>query len=205
MEKKRPVKLFFCDTETGGLWPKETIGIVQIAGSIYVDGGFQEDLNIYIKPFPGEIITEGAEKTHGHSLESIEKDDRFIEPQSAFIVLENTFKQYVDPYDSNDKFHFVGFNAKFDYEFLQSWFKKNDSKYFGSWFHWPPIDVMNLMAVVLRKERHLLENFRQITIANYLEVDLVEEENFHDAYFDIRITKKLYDIAIERLNGGNKK
>jgi hypothetical protein len=98
------------------------------------------------------------------------------------------------------KFHFVAYNAVFDAKHLRAWFEKNNDVYFGSWFFHPPIDVMGLAAVVLMNKRSSLPDFKLVTVAKVLGVK-VDETKLHDAAYDIRLTREMYQILLEKIDG----
>lgn len=101
--------------------------------------------------------------------------------------------KYIDKYDRNDKYHFIGYNARFDADFVRKLFEKNGDQYFGSWFWFPPIDVMNLAAVDLLKLRNTLPNFKLATVIEKYGIKSEEEKELHDAYTDVRLTQKLFN------------
>ena len=76
------IKRFYFDLETSGLKPKEN-AILQLAAIYEEDDVIKDKLNLFIKPFKTDIVTQEAFEIHG--LDPTE--DRFISPQKAFIEL----------------------------------------------------------------------------------------------------------------------
>ena len=111
--------------------------------------------------------------------------------RETFVLFIKMLREVVDPYDSRDKFHLYGYNAKFDYDFLRAWFEKLGSPYFGSYVWYPPIDVMNLAADYFEKIRHELPNFKLVTVAAALGAN-IEGSRLHDAVYDIFLTRFIY-------------
>lgn len=89
-----------------------------------------------------------------------------------------------------DKLTWLGYNAAFDADMMRAWFEKAGDKYFGSWFWWPPIDVMGLAAHHLRDRRHTMMNFRLATVAR--ELGIAPPADLHDAAADIDLTWRIY-------------
>ncbi len=105
---------------------------------------------------------------------------------------------FVDRYDKNDKFYFVGYNAKFDADHLRAWFQKNKDDYFGSWFWNPPLDVMSFAAFGLMRRRASLRNFQLLTVAEALGI-ATDKDNAHDALYDVELTRNVFQLLIERV------
>jgi DNA polymerase-3 subunit epsilon len=111
-------------------------------------------------------------------------------PHHSYSSFIKMLSKYVNKYDRQDKMFFIGYNARFDFDFMRAWFEKCGDKYFGSWFYFPPIDVMNQAIIQLIHERHLLPNFKLQTVADYLKIEA--DGKYHDALKDIDITEKLF-------------
>lgn len=185
------LKLFFCDLETTGT-DCERHGIVQIAGMI-VAGRDEEPFNFRVAPFPKDDIDDEALKKNGVSRSRMR---RYRKPSRVYHELSELLGRYVDKYDPRDKVFFVGYNAKFDMDFLRRFWVKNEDKYFSSWFWHPPLDLMALAAFLLSPRRALLADFKLATVAEHLGVPL---ENPHEAGSDIAATRSLYEQLIRRV------
>jgi len=180
-------KLCFIDTETTGLNPKSN-GLIQLAGSIEIDHEVKENFNWFVKPLPSDIVEDKALEVNGITREQMAGFPGAREIYNRFTLL---LSKYVDKFEKSDKFQFIAYNARFDYDFMRAWFEKLGDKYFGSWFFFPPIDVMNLAATSLYKSRGEMKNFKLLTVAEHVGIETSEEEA-HDAMYDINLTKELY-------------
>jgi len=70
-----------------------------------------------------------------------------------------------------DKVFICGFNvAAFDIPFIRGWFEANDNRHFRDCFYVQCLDIMNLAAYALIKERSMMEDFHMETVARYLDV-----------------------------------
>jgi len=186
-------KLCFIDTETTGLDPQKN-GLIQIAGKLILLGANNENIlddvfsfNYKVKPFSGDIIEDQALSVNKTTKEEIAT---FTEPNVIYHQFSDELCKYVDKYNKADKFFFVGYNARFDYDFMRAFFEKNDDRYFGSFFFFPPLDVMNIAIWNLIRERKTLPNFKLETVANYLGITM--DGGFHDAMKDIQITIEIF-------------
>lgn len=184
-------KLFFIDVETTGTDPAKH-GLVQIAGIIEIDGEEKERINLLVSPFEGDIIDPRAMQVIGKDEEMIRSYEHPEEIYKQFIAC---LEKYVDRYERSDKFHFIGYNSRFDDSFIRAWFRKLDDNYYGSWFHWPAIDVSNLAAVHLLEQRGTMQNFKLMTVADELGIS-VDPEKAHDALYDVEVTREMYKALI---------
>lgn len=143
------MKFIFIDLETTGI-PCPESGVIQLAGAIEIDGEEKQHFDFRIRPFPRDVISDEALTVNGVSREDIE---HYEDPKVAFQKFVNILDEYIDRYDTLDKFHIVAYNAKFDVDHLRAWFEKNSDKFFGSWFWHPPLDVMSFAAIGLMRRR----------------------------------------------------
>lgn len=186
-------KRLYLDLETTGLYAT-TCGIVQIGGIIDIDGKVAEKFDLRVQPFPDDNIYEDALRANGFTREDIKNPDKFKAPETAYNELVSTMSKYIDRFNKKDKFHFVGYNAiNFDMPFLREWFKKCGDKYFGSWFFFPPLDVMALAAYALQDERHNMPNFKLETVARKLNLPW-DGDKAHDAMYDIEMTRWIAEV-----------
>ena len=190
-------KLFFFDVETTGVkfWKN---GIHQISGAIVIDGEVKERFDFKVRPNEKAEIDEGALKVSNVTIEQIMN---YSSMQLTFDHLQFILAKYVDKFSKTDKFHLVGYNnASFDNQFLRAFFTQNGKtekeiaygNYFGSWFWSDSIDVMVLASNKLKNERHKMVDFKQMTVAKYLGIE-VDESKLHDAEYDIDLCMKIYD------------
>lgn len=196
------MKIIYLDTETGGPDPN-TCALLQLSAAIEIDWQITNKLNYYIKPYPNDPpITEEATAKHGITAEIIQKneDGIFQEPNVIFDSLKQSLAEHVDPYNKQDKFFMIGYNIlTFDDIVLRRFFKNNNDNYYGSWFWYPPVDVMAVCADVLMSRRISMPNFRLDTVAQYMGVN-VEQNKLHNAMYDVKITREIF---LRHLNNKN--
>jgi len=181
----------FIDVETGGLDPGNC-ALLQIAGIIESEDEKieEEKFNFHIKPFDSDKVDPKALAVNNLTKEQI---DGFESPETVYDQLLQLWGGFVDCYDKRDKMFFIGYNShSFDMPFVREYFRKCDDKYFGSWFHYPSIDVMILAAHYLMDKRRWMPNFKLMTVADRLGI-VVDKTRLHDAFYDIEITKQVYE------------
>jgi DNA polymerase-3 subunit epsilon len=185
------MKQIFIDVETTGVnhWQHS---VHQISGGIYIDNILMETFDLKVKPHEKSIIDPEALKIGNLTLQQI---NSYPHRKEAYNSLIKSLSKYVSRYDKNDKFFFCAYNSHFDNAFMRAFFKQNNDDFFGSFFWSSTIDVMVLAAEKLKNVRHQMPNFQLMTVAKHLGIE-VEEDKAHDGYYDITITKKLYDKLI---------
>lgn len=184
--------ILFYDLETTGTNHKRH-SIHQIGGVIEVDGQVVETFDIRTQPHPKAEIDEGALAVAGVTLEEIQAYQPMAQAHQQLIGI---LSKYVDRYDSQDKIFLSGFNiAGFDDFFLRAWFQQNGDNYFGSWFWNDQLDVRVLAAQYLIKRRHTMPDFKLMTVAKTLGIE-VDESKAHDAVYDIMITREVYMVCV---------
>lgn len=191
--------LCFIDTETTGTDPVKN-GIIQIAGMVTKFENKElfvlNTFNYKLQPFHNDEINPEALKVTNTTEMELWKREL---PTKVYKKITTIFGDYCSKFDKTDKMIMVGYNAIFDYNMLRSWFEKLGDKYFGSWFHYPPIDVMNMAIVELFPVRNILPNFKLATVADYLSIK--PEGELHDAMIDIDLTKKVFEYLYRKYNG----
>jgi DNA polymerase III subunit epsilon len=180
------LKEFYLDCETTGLDPKIN-GIWQIAGMIVV-GNQVEPFSLMMRPFESDRITPEALEVSKMTEEEMRA---LPKPRTIYAKLIDLMGRHVDKFDKSEKFIFLGYNARFDSQFLREWFIKCGDKYFGSWFYTPPVDIMATAAFYLADRRHELENFKLGTVVKYLGLEIDRSGEFHDADIDVLYTYEL--------------
>lgn len=185
------MKILFFDLETTGTNPGKN-GIHQISGEIVIDGVSKEKFDFKVRPNPAALVEQSALDVAGVTAEQILQYPPMNEVYHLFVVM---LGKYVDKFNKKDKFFLAGYNnASFDNQFLRGFFLQNGDNYFGSWFWSNSIDVMVLATVHLLNEREQMENFKLATVAKQLGIE-VSDESLHDAFYDIYLTKAIYDIV----------
>jgi DNA polymerase-3 subunit epsilon len=180
-------KFLYCDTETTGTDPAKH-GLIQIAGIIVVDGKEVESFNLKLKPHKNDTIEVEALKVNGITADQLEAPDR-LAASVGLAHFQRIMSKYVDKYNRKDKMVFCGYNARFDMDFIRALHEKEGDEYFGSWFWFPPVDVMNTAMLRFMHERDTFANFKLATVAERLGVK--PEGNLHDALVDVRLTRKI--------------
>lgn len=189
------IKTAFIDVETGGLSAYKN-PLLQIAGIIDIDGEAVEKFEYKIKPFPSQQIHPKSLEVTGYTHAQI---NRFDDPKRVFSAVKNIFKKYVDPFDKSDKFYLSGYNTTFDEQFLRQFWKNNADNYFGSFFHFPVLDVAVVAAEYLKPQRHSMSDFKLMTVAEKI-FDDIDPTAAHDAIYDIEITRRIYNEIAAKQN-----
>lgn len=184
------MKVLYFDTETTGLDPVKN-DIIQLAGMVEINGKIKEEFNFFSQPFSYENVSQEALDIYGISIDTIKG---FPKPETLRIRLIRLMGKYVDKYNRNDKFYPAGQNVKFDIDFLEENFKKNNDMYFGSWFWRYCIDLYSLSTILRYKEILNTENLKLETLARHFEVEL----KAHDAMSDIKATREIIRIIMDR-------
>lgn len=183
------VKQIFLDVETTGTDPRKHC-IHQLSGHVVINGNKMEEFDYKIRPHERSHYDPKALEICG-----VTKADLIQYPHRKDVWSD--FYQHlrgVDKYDTTDKFFFCAYNAHFDNGFMRKWFEQCGEKWFGSFFWSGNIDVMVLALHYLQAERHKMSNFKLMTVAKHLGIEINEEEA-HDSLYDIIITRKVYDIV----------
>lgn len=187
------MKILYYDLETTGLDHK-THAIHQLSGSLEVDGKTVWDFDLNMRPFKGAMISKKALEVGGVTLDQLKA---YPEESGVYKDFLMKIEQNVDRYNKRDKIFLCGYNnSSFDDDFLRQLFTRNGNKYFGAYFWADSLDVRVLAANRLKKERHKMQNFKLMTVAKYLGID-VDEDKAHDGKYDIEITKEVFKIVNE--------
>lgn len=182
------IKKLFIDTETTGTNSK-TCAIHQLAGCIEIDGEVKEYFDIKMQPFKGAEIDKYALEVSHVSIEEIfNYDDNQFE---GYLAFRRLLEQYVDKFNPQDKFFIIGYNVQFDIGFLYEFFKRQGDNYLFSLCWGNHIDIETLATEKLIEKRHLMSDFKLMTVAKELNI-IIEEEKLHNAEYDIFITRECY-------------
>lgn len=180
------MKYIYLDTETSGLNPLKH-SIIQLSGLIEIDGQVVEEFDFRLQPSEGETVSQPSLDICNITIEDLRT---FPKPNLVYNQFISLLSKYVDRYNKEDKFFLIGYNSRFDDEFLRSFFLKNDDEYYGSWFWWPTIDVAVLAAILTKEHRHKFPNYKLGTLAQYFKIDIDGE--LHNSLTDCKITRALY-------------
>ena len=180
-------KLAFVDLETTGL--DDSSGVWQIAMKL-VDGGETSSKVYECAPFAGDVLQTKAVEMSGYTEEELRglPDPRLVHRQ-----IKGDLGRFVNPRDPTDKFWFIAYNAKFDFDFLVRWFKACGDRYFFSWFWVPPLCMMVECGfdVMMDGDRARMKNFQLATVARRYKIE-VKEEALHDAMYDVELLEQLF-------------
>lgn len=183
-------KIFFYDLETTGR-DYRTCAIHQLSAIIRINGTVVKKINIKMRPFDGAVIEPEALK-----VANVTEEEIMAYPYSqeeGYKILIDTITQYVSKFDKVDKLHLSGYNIMgFDNEFLRTFWKLNNDKYFGSFFWSDSIDVMSEASSFLRMYRSAFPNFKLKTVAKMLKFE-IDETKLHDAMYDVELTMMIFD------------
>ena len=191
------MKLIYLDLETTGLDPN-VHATSQIGAIIEIDGAEREKINIKIRPNPEHSITRGALEVTGVSFDELMSYQ--FSQYEAYTKLLNILDTYINKYNTNDKFQLITYNGHmFDSAFLRKFFEMHDNSFFGSYFFYPSIDVMLIAAFAAIEQRSKLPNFKLMTVANSLGIE-IDESKAHDALYDVEITREMFKLLNKGLN-----
>lgn len=186
-------KVLLCDVETTGLEHK-TCNVIQFS-AIYLENNKEKDrIDIKMRPDDDAAIYRAAlQVTH---LSYKELMSRKVGQYEGYLQLLKFLDAKVNKFNTDDKMYFVAYNAQFDENHVRTWFERMDNSYFNSYFHWPSLDVAQILAWYTMKTRMKLENFKLMTVARGLNIE-IEEAKLHDAMYDVEVMKQIYDKLIE--------
>lgn len=196
------MKKLYVDCETTGTDPL-THGLIQFSAVAVIDDVRIDSINLTIQPFETDVIDDGALEHNGITREELFSADR-CSPKQGHEFICDFLAGFVDKFNREDKFLWMGYRAGFDSDFVRQFFAKNNDTYFGSWFFTPPLCVMTLSAYILQKHRSKMENFKQRTVFNFLYPEMANffaEDDWHDAMFDIDRTIDVEEALRHYLRG----
>jgi len=210
MEKTIFKNEMILDAETSGLHHEDYVeylpdgtarilkqnGIVQLTAHAFINGEEKFHYNEFFKPLPGQLVDPKALEVNGLTMDQLRG---FQDPRIAFDLFMDKVKIFIDPYDKKQKFTIVGYNVRFDDEHLRKWFKNIDEKtWYGSYFRWPAVDVANLAAVYLKDRYVDMPDFKLMTVAATLGIE-IDPEKAHDSNYDVEITRQLFRLLCEKM------
>lgn len=187
------MKQVFIDVETTGTnhWQHSCH---QISGGIYIDNVLVDSFDFKVKPHERSKVEQAALDVGGLQLETIVN---YPHRTVVYPQLIGLLASHCNKFDKTDKYFFCAYNAHFDNAFVRAFFKQCDDNYFGSWFWSNSIDVMVLAGEYLKDVRHEMKDFKLMTVAKHLGIE-IDESKLHDGFYDIELTKKVYDIITKK-------
>ena len=192
------IKIFY-DLETTGINHKQN-SIHQLAGLIEIDGEIVEEFDIRARPHPKAKVSEKALEVSGTTMEQLESYQSQKEAHFEFTAM---LRSYVNRFDKRDKAFLVGYNNRhFDDFFLRTLFEINGDSYFGAYFWVPTFDTMILAGQFLEYCRPKMKDFKLKTVAEYLGLVEKDSDKWHDALFDVKVTREIYKTVTKPLHVG---
>lgn len=143
---------------------------------------------------PGRVISNTALKINGHTLDQIKG---YPSPGEFVSKIQRKLGTYVDRHNTADKFIPMGYNVKFDIDFIRSTFDAMDAKYWGSFVANAPIDVWSLVGLYVLKTGIIFPKYTLGVVCKILGVPLL---NAHDPMADIIATRALYYHIMDKLD-----
>ena len=185
-------KFCYVDVETTGLNPRDC-DIWQLAVIIEMDGKVVEKQDFKMAPQSGALIQEQAlEMQNMSTVELFNLPDR----KEQFKKVKQLLDRYVSKFNKKDKFFIVGYNVKFDIDFLRNFWKSFDDNYFGSYFLTPALDVMGLVGLFAATTETHFKNFKLEHVCEFFGIPI----KAHDAMSDIKATRELYYLLKSAIN-----
>lgn len=177
------MKALYFDVETTGLDPVKN-DVIQLAMIVEVDGLVVGELELKIQPHDYDNIDQAALDVHGITLEEIKT---FLPPKEAHKQIVVFWEKFIKKFDKTDKFTPIGYNGRFDLDFLSQFFIKCGDKYFGSWQNWRLVDPLAIIYFLVFLGKLQLPDYKLATLCQHYEIEL----QAHDALSDIRATREL--------------
>jgi len=183
-----PTKILWIDTETTGLDPRKH-DIIQLAAMVEIDGVIKDKKVWKCQPFEPEAADPKALEVNGLTLEALAKE---MHPDQMHGEFCEFMAEFINRFDTHDKFYPAGFNVKFDMDFLLNFFIACDDSFFGSWFNGYVLDAYPLYAALKARGIIDLPNLKLQTICKAAGVEI----KAHDAMSDIEATREIYEKVI---------
>jgi DNA polymerase-3 subunit epsilon len=181
------VKLLYLDVETTGLDPEKD-EIRQVACKAFVGEKEDKMLNVKVKYNKKcSFLTKKQQEEHNEAA---------LTNKTAFEKFLKYLRKHVNPYDPNDKFTLVAYNAPHDDSFLRQWFEDKGNKFYGSFFYNGPMCVMQkaIYYLTISGMRNQVQSMKMEDICRYFGVPF-DKNKLHEAGYDVLTMIKL-DKAI---------
>lgn len=219
-------KILGIDIETTGLDAKRH-GIIQIGMFIDIDGKLEDTLLVNVQPFDDDyIFCEDCKSEDNEfpfedisyiptiTIDSVAKPSNIklidiannhIPPKKALQQIIAFLDKHISKFDKTDKAYLMGFNIKFDMDFMGEWFRKLDFKYFGSYTNYRPLDAYyEACSWAYIGGFNQLENLKLETLCKAYSIEI----EAHNALSDILATRELwYKLVgfhtVEEFRNGN--
>lgn len=186
-------RILWFDVETGGTDEKQD-ALLQLSGLIEINNEVVDEIDLKMQPIKGKRVTEKAIATHGMTMDDI---SGFEFPHSAYGKFNRfLFKHNPNPVKTN-RYIMAGYNADFDCRFLSQWYADISGGPFDYWKHcqFSPLDVLPTLRAMRYAGLLEIENTKLETVCNHFGIEI----KAHDAMSDIRATRELTKLVLERL------
>jgi len=181
-------KVLYIDSETGGTKPSIN-PILTLACLVEIDGDLKDERLFQIRPFADQHIEPEALRINGLVMSDILN---YPLPGKAHQDLTDWLGQYVDKFDSADKFFVAGYKVEFDMKFVRVLFEKVEDPYLGSWVNGRKINPLPVLEWMLWRGDLVLPNLKLETVCAHFGIPL---EKAHDAMADIKATRQLIRVV----------
>lgn len=126
----------------------------------------------------------------------------FPPEKKVFNLLNAFLNDFINPYETNEKFWAGAFNQSFDVGFLSTFWERNqtDENWIGSFINRRPnIDPRVIATIlVLQGKMDLPDNFKLVTLCKHIGLE-VNNDKAHSALYDTRLCRKLFYELFDRL------
>ena len=110
---------------------------------------------------------------------------------NTIFCLQQFLEKHISPFDKNDKAYLMGWNVKFDSEFIHNAFEHVKGRSFGNYMYHMPVDIQQICTFKFMQKGLKPDNFKLETVARFLKIPCITG-NFHDGMYDIMITNEIY-------------
>ena len=193
------MKTIWLDVETTGVSCKRD-RITEIA--IIYDMGPQYEIEkfntlIYHQHYPMDY--DDIAKLTGLTREKLKAEG--VPEHKAFNNLIEFLDKRIDKFNRYDKAVLAGYKTRFDESFLRELFKRNNNKFYGSYFLNTVLDVSSTLACAIRMNMMpFMQNYKLVTLAKELNIKL----NAHNAASDIEATMIAQGLLECKIMAGGK-
>ena len=201
--KSKIIKLAFIDTETTGLDPvmNDPFQVAMIYRELlfeYDRSGFKfsftdsyDEKVFYMKPLNFDTISPEALAVNRVTIDQLKSYNSaaIVFPVDIVSFLETK----VDRFNKEDKMISVGYNVKFDMDFLFALATKLGFKFFGSYFSRKPIDVLDHFRNLSLLFPGVFTNVKLQTVCEAAGLYL---PHAHNALDDIKATMNLFEQVV---------
>lgn len=184
-------KIFYFDVETTGLDPQKN-DIIQLGYIVEINGQVKKEGEFKLQPINYATINKAALEVNKTTIEDLKT---YPQPQLVHRQIVSLLDKYVDKYNKNDKFIVAGYNVDFDLGMFEEFFKKNNHKYFWSYFDYHKLDPITFIFMLEYKGLIKLESHKLVNVCKYFGIEI----NAHDALSDIKATRALIYKLMEYL------